>query len=713
MKINPQNYITFDDVLLEPQYSEIDTRSNVDISTLLSSRVRLNSPIIAANMDSISSVEMAASLRKHGGLCPIHRFMSIEDQVESIKRLMNAGLQPIAATIGVNGDWKERLQALMALYEPVQAVKTPDRGKAPIKRVRAVSAVFIDIAHGHSKTMLNVISQCVEMFPDIDFIPGNVATAEAVLDFQARGAAAVKVGVGPGSACSTRGQTGFGVPQLSAIINCCKVANVPIIADGGISKPGDIVKALAAGASTVMVGNLIAGTKEAAGNIINVDGVKFKVYRGQACYSSDTEILTQNGWRNRNSLSYEDKVATLNPVSNVLEYQNPLNIFKYDYSGNMLRIDSKYVDLCVTPNHRMYVAKRSRVSDGYARKFRFVLAEDLYGSDYIFKRNCKWVGRKEKYFSLPGSSYRMPMDLWLRFFGFWLAEGCSYTYIQKKKYKTPVVEISNKNECLIKEMVGILKQGGIHSKYRYRKNKDIYELRCYNKYLYNYLSQFGKAPNKFIPNEIKNLSMEYLKPLLHYIFLGDGCSSRNCIYTTSKLLRDDIAEIALKCGMAPSFYILKRADTFSSNPSPRTGRKLHRNYDLYAINIGESFSEVIIKKERHSIQKYSGIVWCVEVPNGVVYTRRNNKTVWCGNSKDAQLDWKGGDAKFIYEEGVSTLVPYKGKVEDIIINAHNGIKSGLSYCGASNIIELQKKAVFQLVSPNTLYENATRLRFGK
>jgi len=318
MKLREETLITFDDVLLEPQYSEIESRSTVSIAAKLTDKITLGSPLIGANMDSISSVEMAVALHQHGGMCPIHRFMSIEEQVEAVETLARASCNPIAATIGVSGDWEERLVALtsvlvedneviLASKQVWESISRADK-KNKKSKTKAVKAIFIDIAHANCSQMVKVLETCVKRYPDIDFIPGNVATVDAVLRLEDAGAAAIKIGIGGGSICSTRLATGVGVPQLSAIMNCAKVAKVPLIADGGITKVGDIVKALAAGASTVMVGHLIAGTKEAAGNIINVDGVKFKVYRGQA--SKDSQL----DWKGGNpKYIFEEGVSSLVP----------------------------------------------------------------------------------------------------------------------------------------------------------------------------------------------------------------------------------------------------------------------------------------------------------------------------------------------------------------------------------------------------------------
>ncbi len=179
-----------------------------------------------------------------------------------------AGRLRVGGAVGVVGDYRERAEALVAAD---------------------VDVLVVDIAHGHSEHALKAVAELKQRFPHVELIAGNVATAEGTEDLIAAGADAVKVGVGPGSACTTRVVTGVGVPQLTAVMSCARAAaphGVPIIADGGVRLPGDVAKALAAGASTVMVGSLLAGTAESPGATMLRDGVRVKVYRGMASESA-------------------------------------------------------------------------------------------------------------------------------------------------------------------------------------------------------------------------------------------------------------------------------------------------------------------------------------------------------------------------------------------------------------------------------------------
>lgn len=260
--------LTFDDVLLEPQYSEVESRKNVDLSTNVTPLRKLRIPIIAANMDTVCESKMAIAMGKLGGLGVIHRYMTYESQIENVKQVFNAGILT-AAAVGVKNGIIEHTKRL------VEA---------------GASLIVIDIAHGYHKLVGDLLvelkalelTSLLDNLP-VEFIAGNVAVPQGVEYLASKGADCIKVGVGSGAACSTRKVTGHGVPQLLAIATCSMEAyryKKTVIADGGIKSSGHIVKALAAGASTVMCGYMFAGTEESPGNLVK-DG-KFKEYRGMA-----------------------------------------------------------------------------------------------------------------------------------------------------------------------------------------------------------------------------------------------------------------------------------------------------------------------------------------------------------------------------------------------------------------------------------------------
>ncbi|MDI3280116.1 MAG: IMP dehydrogenase [Bacillota bacterium] len=377
--------LTFDDVLLIPGRSDVLPRE-VDTSTWVTRRIRLNIPLLSAAMDTVTEARMAIALAREGGLGVIHKNMSIEAQaseVDKVKRsesgiivdpiflspehslrdalalmeryhisgvpitqegklvgiLTNRDLkfednldQPISAVmtkerlitarVGTTLDEARRilhqhrieklplideegnLKGLITIKDIEKARQYPNAAKDEKGRLRAAAAVgvgpdyldraaalveagvdllVVDTAHGHSVRVLKAVEKLKEHFPDVEVMAGNVATAEGARDLIAAGADAIKVGIGPGSICTTRVIAGVGVPQITAIYQCAREAaprGIPVIADGGIKYSGDITKAIASGADAVMIGNLFAGTEESPGETEIYQGRSYKVYRG-------------------------------------------------------------------------------------------------------------------------------------------------------------------------------------------------------------------------------------------------------------------------------------------------------------------------------------------------------------------------------------------------------------------------------------------------
>lgn len=265
--------LTFDDVLLIPAESSVLPRE-VDLSTQLAPNLKLNIPIISAGMDTVTEGNMAIAMAENGGLGVVHKNLSIEAQVAEVEKVKNAevtheeaavdseGHLLVAAAVGVTTDTYERAAALV---------------KA------GADAIVIDTAHGHSLPVLEKIKEFRQKFPDVTLIAGNVATASGTRALFDSGVDVVKVGIGPGSICTTRVVAGVGVPQITAIYDAASAAKEygkTIIADGGIKYSGDVVKALAAGGNAVMLGGMLSGTTEAPGSIFENDGQKYKSYRG-------------------------------------------------------------------------------------------------------------------------------------------------------------------------------------------------------------------------------------------------------------------------------------------------------------------------------------------------------------------------------------------------------------------------------------------------
>jgi IMP dehydrogenase len=270
--------LSYQDVLIVPQFSDIRSRKEVDLRSSLGSTV-CSLPIISSPMDTVTEDRMALAMAKAGGVSVIHRYNSPEQQALIVRRVLESGLDidataHTAAAIGTSSDELARARTLV------------DAG---------IRILCVDVAHGHHVLMRNALRNLRKDFGDhIHIIAGNIATKdgyEALVDW---GANSVRANIGSGSICSTKIQTGHGVPGLQTIFDCAESSyDAPIIADGGIRNSGDIVKALAAGANFVMCGSLLSGTDETPGDVLETSEGKFKAYRGMA--SKDAQIA----WRGR------------------------------------------------------------------------------------------------------------------------------------------------------------------------------------------------------------------------------------------------------------------------------------------------------------------------------------------------------------------------------------------------------------------------------
>jgi IMP dehydrogenase len=281
--------LSYDDVLVMPQRSSVAHRADVDLSTALTPTITLDSPILGAPMDTVTEAEAAIALSKAGGFGTIHRFIPTEEQAAEVRRVVEAG-ERAGGAVGIEEEYIERAEALV------------EAGAA---------CVMVDVAHGHMERCLDAVGELRREFSNVPLVAGNVATAAGVRDLAAAGADCVKVGVGPGSHCTTRRVTGAGVPQLTAVDDCADAARehgVTTIADGGIRKSGDAVKALTAGADAVMLGGLFAGTTEAPGEVVERDGDQYKRSRGMASTEAGEERTDKEG-----EVNAEEGVAGLVP----------------------------------------------------------------------------------------------------------------------------------------------------------------------------------------------------------------------------------------------------------------------------------------------------------------------------------------------------------------------------------------------------------------
>lgn len=297
MKLTKDLALAYDDVLLVPQYSDVEHRSDVDLSSAVCG-LPFKAPIWSANMDTVTESEMAIAMAAAGGLGVVHRFLRTDQQVKEVLKVKKKKLS-VGAAVGVKEGEKERAKALV-------------EAKADV--------LVLDIAHGHTRMAGEMLKYLKKTYPKMPVVAGNVATKEAFEYLAKNGADAVKVGIGSGSVCTTRVVTGSGVPALTSIMQCAEVSRrmkVPIIGDGGIKNSGDMVKALAAGASLVMLGNLLAGTDESPGKVITAGGERYKEYRGMASFAA--------------SLHRPDKTKK--------QHQTPEGVSRYvPYKGPALRV---------------------------------------------------------------------------------------------------------------------------------------------------------------------------------------------------------------------------------------------------------------------------------------------------------------------------------------------------------------------------------------
>ena len=300
--------VCFDDVLLVPRKSDINSREDIELSTSLG-RNKFRFPVVSSPMDTVTESAMALAMFRRGGLGIVHRYNTIQEQCKIIRNISqefentaNTNINNVAAAIGTSSDFKERA---LSLYEC------------------GAKIICIDVAHGHHSLVERSIKSLKDSLGEnITIIAGNVATAEGFKDLSDWGADAVRIGIGGGSICSTRIQTGHGVPTLQSVLDCRDAADCSIIADGGIKTSGDIVKALAAGADMVMLGSMLAGTEETPGDTFQGnDNKRYKVYRGMA--SPEAQIA----WRGT--------ARSLEGISTTIPYKGEVEKILYKIDRNI------------------------------------------------------------------------------------------------------------------------------------------------------------------------------------------------------------------------------------------------------------------------------------------------------------------------------------------------------------------------------------------
>lgn len=311
--------LSFDDISLVPRYNNIASRRDVDTSVQFGN-LKLKIPVLSSNMDTVTGSVMAHAMSKQGGLGFLHRFCSIEDNITLYKESCYVQEQGMVTPFHDGNTERKVRDAVVSLG----VNEGLDRFHA--LHQQGARHFCIDIAHGHSESVGHMVQKIKEYDSGTFVIAGNVCHAAGAEYLAAKGADAVKVGIGPGSVCSTRVKTGFGVPQFTAIQECRRV-NCIIIADGGIRTPGDAVKAFVAGADVVMLGGMLAGTDETPGEVleeVNTDPwpaaairTNYKVFRGMASKEAQEDFMgSMNDWKTAEGV--ETRVPAKGPVANVI-----------------------------------------------------------------------------------------------------------------------------------------------------------------------------------------------------------------------------------------------------------------------------------------------------------------------------------------------------------------------------------------------------------
>ena len=323
-KISIPESFTFDDVLLLPGYTDF-TRDEVNFSLNLIAKIKLNLPVISSPMDTVTMSKTAILMAKAGGLGIIHRNLEIEEQVAEVVAVKKTKLNSkdfkkaavdenqkllVGAAIGPGVDLQERLEKLVHA---------------------GLDILLIDSAHGHKKEILDLIKEIKQKYPDLPIIAGNIATSRAAEDLISAGADVLRVGMGPGSICTTRIVTGMGVPQLTAVSEVAKIAkkfDVKVIADGGIKQLGDIPKALGFGADVVMLGSMLAGFEESPGDILEIKGEQYKSYRGMGSINA-----MKKGAASRYGQNFDAKKLIAEGVEGLVKLKGSLTDFLYQLDG--------------------------------------------------------------------------------------------------------------------------------------------------------------------------------------------------------------------------------------------------------------------------------------------------------------------------------------------------------------------------------------------
>ena len=363
--------------------------------------------------------------------------------------------------------------------------------------------------------------------------------------------------------------------------------------------------------------------------LINRPGSMWGPGDSTGCYSDDTELLTEGGWKLFKHLKENDKVITLNNKREI-EFNKPKKYFKYSYKGDMYNFKSDNMDLLVTPNHRMFLYKHKKLyfkrADEITRKAQLPTSEGNTNKNINFfilpKTMNSWIsGNHNSKISKKWDALRIKMDEWLRFLGIYLSEGSiDSKHLTARDHGYRVI-ISQKKKDIKNQIRDLLNR----LPFNFSEYKGGFII--YNKQLYEYVKQFGKCDKKFIPNEIFKCSKKQLRILLDWLIKGDGYYHKwrgtPYYWTTSQQLVSDFQRLAINCGFNVNTFKSKNKVSFIKN------RKINSQKTCWILTILRAKSQNIMKIDKI---KYNGLVYCVEVKNNNVLVKRNNKISWSGNS---------------------------------------------------------------------------------
>jgi hypothetical protein len=423
------------------------------------------------------------------------------------------------------------------------------------------------------------------------------------------------------------------------------------------------------------------------------------------CYSEDTDILTRTGWKPIKDVRFDDEVASLNPDTNQLFYQHPTELHNYPYDGDLVHVNSRFLDMLVTPNHSMWVRH------AHTDKWALEEIKDIPVTAH-YKCDADWIGVEQEYFTLPELTVKtgrkdeyalreakdIKMDDWLRFLGIWIAEG--HTYRRKNGNKQATVGVSQSESSShfgdIREWVNAI--GFPVYEHGYQENKVVFEISHLQ--LWDYLKRFGKSHDKFVPDYVKELSPRQIRIFLDAYYAGDGTkqghqgygeyedryyNGSRLSFTVSKQLADDISELILKVGGCPRIH-WKKETGFGGG--------------IWITTEGKRFKQGC-RPSRYECQEYHGNVYCVTVPeHHVIYVRRNGKSCWSGNSWYLKKNIE--DIEAIGVERDLAGIPIMRVPENVLLGSDADAVSARDYY-KQVITNIHRNQDEGIILPSTLY----------